>query len=123
MRHDFEAKNPPKFVSADFSNPQTFVYQEHYLSACPSFAPTDLCIKDAKGSELFEFYIDRICGIGKEKFTINFIQHVQKWKKTDSSSEDFRDEAVAIFNNHLDASATQVAALDSKLRERLGGEG
>jgi len=122
MRHDFESKNPPKYQSADFANPQTFVFEEHYLQACPIWAPIDLCVKSEKGSELFEYFIDRTYGVGKEKFTINFLQHVQKWKKTNSKSEDFRDVAVDIYNNHLDSSATQVAAIGEKLREKLGVE-
>ncbi|GMH87954.1 hypothetical protein TL16_g11017 [Triparma laevis f. inornata] len=122
MKHNFEAKRPPKIQSCHFENPQVFIYAEHYIKACPDFAELDLCLKSTKGSELFEFYIDRTHGIGPEKFSINFWQHVATWKKTDSHSEYFRDDAVSIFNDHMDASATQPAAINKSLRERLGTE-
>ena len=122
MKHDFDSKQPPKFQSCDPGNPQIFIYEEHYLKACPTFADIDLCLKDPKGSELLEFYIDRIHGVGPEKFSINFWQHVESWKKTKSDTEEYRDEAVAIFNDHIDASATQPAHIDKNLRERLGVE-
>ena len=59
---------------------------------------------------------------GPEKFSVNFWQHVETWKKTKSDTEEYRDEAVAIFNDHMDASATQPAAINKSLRERLGVE-
>ena len=115
-------RRPPKFQSCDPANPKVFIYAEHYLKECPEFADIDLCLKDPKGSELFEFYIDRMHGVGEQKFSVNFWQHVNKWKKTASDSEEFRDEAVAVFNDHLDASANQPAKLDKELRERIGVE-
>ena len=54
--------------------------------------------------------------------SINFWQHVEKWKKTKSDTEEYRDEAVAVFNDHIDASATQPAEIDKNLRERLAVE-
>ncbi|GMI05596.1 hypothetical protein TrVE_jg1086 [Triparma verrucosa] len=122
MKHNFEAKRPPKIQSCDPNNPQVFIYREHYIKACSDFAEIDLCLKSTKGVELFEFYIDRVHGIGAEKFSVNFWQHVATWKKTDSHSEYYRDDAVAIFNDHMDASATQPAAINKSLRERLGTE-
>jgi len=122
MKHDFEAKKPPRIQSCDFKNPQTFIYEEHYLNACPNFADIDLCLKNPKGAELLEFYIDRVHGVGPEKYSINFWQHVEKWKKTKSDTEEYRDEAVAVFNDHIDASATQPAEIDKNLRERLAVE-
>ena len=122
MRHDFESKNPPKIQSCDPDNPQIFIYEEHYIKACPNFAELDLCLKNKKGVELFEFYIDRVHGIGPEKFSVNFWQHVETWKKTESKTEEYRDEAVAVFNDHMDASATQPAPINKSLREKLGVE-
>ena len=122
MRHDFESKRPPKIQSCDPDIPQVFIYEEHYIKACPDFAELDLCLKSKKGVDLFEFYIDRVHGIGPEKFSVNFWQHVETWKKTESNTEEYRDEAVAIFNDHMDASATQPAPINKSLRERLGVE-
>ena len=119
MKHDFEAKRPPRIQSCNFKNPQTFIYEEHYLKACPEFADIDLCLKTFKGADLLEFYIDRIHGVGPEKYSINFWQHVEKWKKIKSDTEEYRDEAVSIFNDHMDASATQPAEINKTLRERL----
>ena len=122
MLHDFESKRPPKIKSCDPADPKVFIYEEHYLNACPDFADIDLCLKNAKGHSLFSTYVDRIHGVGGEKSSVDFWRRVAEWKRTGSGEEEYMAGAVAIFGDHLDANAGRPARVDEEMRERIGVE-
>ena len=120
MQHDFESKRPPRLQSVDYHKPQVFIYEEHYLNACPNFADLDLCLKNKFGLEKFDLFVDRTQGVSAVKFALNFLMHVAKWKLVSSETPEYKSEAISIFNDHIDASAGQPLDVDVGLKERVG---